>query len=661
MTGLIAAMAARASTLSTPEKWVVDWFSGGPASATGVRVDGTTAMEWGPFFAGVRNISDDIGSLPFPVYERLNEQDRRRARSHPVYDVLNVQANELMGAMQLRSTMQAHAMTWHGGAAYIESDGRGRVVGLWPLRPDRLHPETAPLSGHPGRLGVRYVYDDPVNNIRAALLPDEVLYVPGLSFNGIRGYSLIHQARETIGLGLATEKHGATFFGNGARPGGVLKHPKAVSDPARKRIKADWEQLHRGLNRSQRIAILEEGVEYEAIGIPNGDAQFLETRQFEVVEAARWLRLQPHKLQEMSSATFSNIEHQSIEYITDTLRPWCVRWEQAALMRLLTSRERATLFPEHILEALLRGDIKTRYEAYAIGRQWGFESSNTILAKENRNSIGPQGDVYFAPLNMVPLDQLAPRDSDAGRIARLGIRSTVGRTRLGEAFSPKLAAADQDLVDQEADDIDQLVDDHLDDDRGVRDVDGFTAAVEDYYDGPVRERTEAALLPIFSVFAAEVATSAAADVGHEDEVDLSRWVVAYTAAHVAYRVGSSIGQLTTVARDAEDPAAAVRARTAKWVDERAERFAHWHRTQLRNAAAREAWIEAGIRRTTWVASGGTCPYCERLDGQTVGIETPHLKAGDSLSSPDTDQELQVKRDTYHPPAHPGCDCSIVAS
>lgn len=660
MTGLIAGLAARASSLSTPEKWVVDWFAGGASSATGVSVNGTTAMEWGPFFAGVRNISDDIGSLPFPVYERLNEQDRRRARDHPLYSVLNVQANPLMGAMQLRSTLQAHAMTWHGGAAYIESDGRGRVVGLWPLRPDRLHPETASLPGHAGRLGLRYLYDDPVNNIRAALLPDEVLYVPGLSFNGIRGYSLIHQARETIGLGLATEKHGGTFFGNGARPGGVLKHPGTVTDGARERIRSDWEQLHKGLDRSQRIAILEEGVDYESIGIPNGDAQFLETRQFEVVEAARWLRLQPHKLQEMSNATFSNIEHQSIEYIVDTLRPWCVRWEQAALMRLFTPRERATLFSEHVLEALLRGDIKTRYEAYAIGRQWGWESSNTVLAKENRNSIGPQGDVYLAPLNMVPLDQFAGDAGDVGRVARLGTRSVIGRKRLGDAFAPKLQAADLELAETERDDVDQLVEDHLEDDRAEASVTRFIAAVEEYYQGTVRERTTAAWLPILSVAAAEAATSAAEDVGHDEDVDLERWVAAYVATHVGYRIASSIGQLDAAAR-ADEPAEAVRELMGGWVDERPSRFARWHKVQLINAAAREAWKEAGIRRTTWVTTGDSdCPWCSRLDGQTVGIETPYLQSGDVLSD-DDDQELQVKHDTFHPPAHPGCDCSISAA
>lgn len=640
------------STLATPEKWIVDWFKGGGASLSGVNVTTENALTWAPFFAGVRNLSEDIGSLPLPLYERL-ERGKTRATSHPLYTLLHDAPNELMGAMQLRSTMQGHALTWGGGAAYIDTNNRGQIVGLWPLRPDRLHPEVVTTSV--GRAAVRYRYEDHVNQIYAALMPEEVLYVPGFGFDGIRGYSAIALGRNSIGLGMATEMHGAAFFGNGAKPGAVLKHPKAVSDDARRRIKADWEALHRGLDKSQRIAILEEGVEFEAIGIPNNDAQFLETRKFQVSDAVRWLRIPAHKIGDLEHATFSNIEQQSLDYIIDSLRPWLVRWEQAIWLRLLTPGERRKYFAEHIIEGMLRGDIKTRYDAYAIGMNWGWESPNSILEMENRNPI-PGGDVHVLPLNMVPIDQLADIGSDAPRSARLALRSSEGRRRIGEAFAPLVEDMDRRMAKLEQAEVGQLIRKHLD--ERSRSTSAFMAAVEDLYDGLIRERALERWLPLFTTYAAEVAQSAIDDLAYDGDVDLTRWTEAYVQSHVGYHLASSVGQIATVLQDADTPAEAVAERTAKWVAERPARTARWEAVQLPSAAARETWREAGIRKMRWVATGEDCPFCRDLDGKVVGIDEPFLPAGAQTG---LEEKLEVKRNTFHPPLHPGCDCRIVTA
>lgn len=643
------------STLATPEKWVVDWFSGGAKSLAGVTVTPENALTWAPFFAGVRNLSDDIGSLPLPVYERL-DRGKRRATNHPVYELLHDAPNEIMGAMQLRSTIQGHALTWGGGAAYVESNNRGIITSLWPLRPDRLHPEV--VRTRVGRVEVRYRYVDHVNRIYAALLPEEVLYVPGFGFDGIRGYSAIELGRNSIGLGLATEMHGAAFFGNGAKPGALLKHPKAVTDDARRRIKSDWESLHRGLDKSQRIAILEEGVEYEAIGIPNDDAQFLETRKFQVDDAVRWLRIPAHKLGNLEHATYSNIEQQSLDYVIDSLRPWLVRWEQAILRTLFTGPERSRFFAEHMIEGLLRGDIKTRYEAYAIGRQWGWESSNSILEKENRNPI-PNGDLHLVPLNMVPLDQLAESGSEGPRTARLALRGSEGRRRIGEAFAPLVEDMDRRMAKLEQAEVGQLVRKHLE--PRSRSTSAFLAAVEALYDGLIRDRALERWLPLFTTYAAEVATSAASDVGHDGDVDLSRWVEAYVQSHVGYHLASSVGQIATVLDGADDPAAAVEARTAKWVEHRPGRTAKWESVQMPSAAARETWKVAGVRKMQWVTTGDDCPFCQDLDGRIVGIDEPFLPAGATASPTGLEEKLEIKRNTFHPPLHPGCDCRIVSA
>lgn len=646
--------AARASaggttSLSTPEKWIVDWFTGGQKSLAGVSVTPESAMEWAPFFAGVRNLSEDVGSLPLPLYERL-DRGKRKATSHPLYTLLHDAPNEVMGAMQFRSTLQGHAITWGGGAAYLVTNGAGVIREMWPLRPDRLHPEVVTLG--PGRIAVRWQYRDEVNGIHAALMPEEVLYIPGFSFDGVRGYSAIAVARNSIGLGLATERHGAAFFGNGAKPGGVLKHPKAVTDGARRRIKSDWESLHRGLDKSHLIAILEEGVEYESIGIPNNDAQFLETRKFQREEAATWLRIPPHKLGNLERATFSNIEQQSLDYVIDSLRPWLVKWEQAIWMRLLTTRERSRYFAEHMVEGMLRGDIKARYDAYSIGRQWGWESANSILEKENRNPIDG-GDTVLVPLNMVPLEQLTD-SPEAPRTARLALRAAEGRRRIGESFAPMVEDIDRRLAKIEKAEVSALARKHLE----TRSSSAFLALVEELYEGTIRERMADRWLPLFTTFAAEVAASAAADVGHDGEVDLSRWVERYVQSHVGYRIGSSLGQLRS-AVESEDPAEAVMERLDAWVSHRPSRTARWEATQLRSAAARETWKVAGIRRLRWATSGGNCPYCDGLDGTIVGIDEPFAQAGTKITS--GEQEIDVKRNTFHPPLHPGCDCSIVVA
>lgn len=396
-----AARAGSPSGIATPEKWVEEWFAGGAATAAGMWVSEETALHYSPFFAGVNAISTDVGKLPLLLYERLEPKGKRRAREHPLYRVLHDEPNELMPPLALRRTAQAHALTWGTGYVNVVRNGRGDVVELWPLRPDRIKPDIKRTG--PGKMAVTWLYRDEVNGIHTRLFPDEVLPIGGLGYDGIRGYSLVGYARQSIGLGLATERYGAAFFGNGSRPGGVLKHPRQLSDKGRERLKTDWENLHRGLDRAQRVAILEEGLEWQAIGIPNDDAQFLETRRFGVEEQTRWLRIQPHKIGHLEHATFTNIEHQALEYVTDTLLGWLVNWDQVINMRLLTAVEKPLFFAEHFVDGLLRGDLKTRYEAYAIGRQWGWLSADDVQEKENGNPLPDgRGETYLVPLNMIP-------------------------------------------------------------------------------------------------------------------------------------------------------------------------------------------------------------------------------------------------------------------
>lgn len=394
------------------DEWI-DLSLTGRMAAAGVRVSESTALQHVPVWACVRNISEDVASLPLHLYERL-ERGKRRAVDHALYDVLHSSANEEMDAMTVRQTLQAHLLTWGNAYAEIERDLAGRIKGLWPLRPNAVRPDRDPETKR-----LRYLIR--VGGQDVVLPRERVFHLAGLGFDGLQGYSPIAMQRNAVGLGMATEEFGSRFFSNGAVPGLVLRHPKTLGKDAYDRLRASWKEQHEGLSNAQRMTILEEGVEVEKIGLPPEDAQFLLTRKFQLAEMARMYRVPLHKVGELDRATNNNIEHQSIEYVVDCIRPNLVRWEQGIRRQLLGPRERQVLFAEHLVEGLLRGDTKARYDAYGVGRQWGWLSANDVRERENLNPV-EGGDQYMVPLNMVPADQAGA--AAQARLARMMSRNT---------------------------------------------------------------------------------------------------------------------------------------------------------------------------------------------------------------------------------------------
>lgn len=348
--------------------------------------------------ACVRVISEDLASLPLPVYKRL-ARGKERAPDHALYEVLHDQANPEMSSYAFRETLQAHVETWGNGYAFKEWNGAGQLVALWPLRPDRT--KAARIrnpDGTPGRL----VFQTMLRGQDVALLAEEVFRVHGLSFDGTTGYSPVALAREAIGIGMAAEEFAARFYSNNGMPGGVLEHPKTLSDEAFKRLRREWVEMHEGPDNAWKMAILEEGMKLHNLEVPQKDAQFLETRKFQVTEIARMWRVPPHMIGDHEKgATYASVEQQSIDYVRHTLRSRLVRWEQAMRMQLFTPAERKTYFAEFLVDGLLRGDFKSRMDGYKIGRDGGWLSPNDIRGMENQNPIeGEYGDSYLVPLNM---------------------------------------------------------------------------------------------------------------------------------------------------------------------------------------------------------------------------------------------------------------------
>ena len=377
------------TTLANPSKWLLDMY--GAATTSGISVSEQSAMQCAAVFSCVKVLSEDVASLPLVLFKKEGK-NKRRATEHSLYGLLHDRPNPAMTSFTWRETIVPHLLLWGNIYQEIVTDGAGRVTELWPLPPDKVRVKQS------GRQ-LFYWYRDGVE--RPILNP---LHIPGLGFDGLTGKSVIGLQRETVGLSLTAEQYGAAYFGNGARPGGVLETDGKMDPTIVERLKKSWNDIYQGSANGHRVAILEQGLKYHQISLPPEDSQFLETRKYQRSEIAGLFRVPPHKIGDLQFATFSNIEHQAIEYVTSAVRPLCVRLEQALNWALLNDSERKQgYYFEHVLDGLLRGDIKSRYEAYAIGKQNGFLNTNDIHAKENMDEV-EGGDEYYVPANMMPAD-----------------------------------------------------------------------------------------------------------------------------------------------------------------------------------------------------------------------------------------------------------------
>ena len=370
----------------------VSFFFGN--SGAGKPVSAETAIQLSTVYACVRVIAETIASLPFGVYKHVGKGNEK-ATDHQLYRLLHDEPNHEMTSFVWREVMLAHLLLWGNSYSQIVRNGKNGILELYPLLPDHMAVDR-------DKNGVlQYTYTTSEGKL-AVLRPTDVLHIPGLGFDGIMGYSPIALEKNAVGLGIASEEYGSKFFSNGARPSGVLTHPNTVKNP--KAIRDSWNSAYGGSSNANRVAILEEGMTFTPLSIPNNEAQFLETRKFQVDEICRIFRVPPHLVGNLEHATFSNIEHQSIDFAVHTIRPWLVRIEQAMNRALLTEKETDTYYVQYNMDGLMRGDYQSRMNGYAVARQNGWMSANDIRELENMNPISEEegGDTYFVNGNMVP-------------------------------------------------------------------------------------------------------------------------------------------------------------------------------------------------------------------------------------------------------------------
>ncbi len=383
-------------------------------TTSGKPVTERSAMQMTAVYSCVRILSEAIAGLPLHLYRYNESGGKEKAVSHPLYFILHDEPNPEMTSFAFRETLMSHLLLWGNAYAQIIRNGRGEVVALYPLMPNRMTVDRD-ANGKLYYLYSRTTEDAPTlsnQTSQIVLSPADVLHIPGLGFDGLVGYSPIAMAKNAIGMAIACEEYGAKFFANGAAPGGVLEHPGVVKDPAK--VRESWNTVYQGSSNSHRVAVLEEGMKYQPIGISPEQAQFLETRKFQINEIARIFRIPPHMVGDLEKSSFSNIEQQSLEFVKYTLDPWVVRWEQTMQRLLFATEEKGNYFIKFNVDGLLRGDYVSRMNGYATGRQNGWLSANDIRELEDMDRIAPElgGDLYLINGNMTKL-------SDAGAFAKI--------------------------------------------------------------------------------------------------------------------------------------------------------------------------------------------------------------------------------------------------
>lgn len=438
------------TTFKNPAQWLIDSLSGGPTKS-GLYVNADTALQASAVYACVRVITETLACAPFILYRRGNNGSKERSPSHPVYKILHERPNSWQTPSEFKEMMTGHCLLRGQSFAYIKTDGRGEgggaggITDLIPLHPDRVTVEVS--EGVDGPSG--YIYQKPLGGTEK-FRPNEIFHLRGLSTDGIQGLSLISLGRENIGLSLAGEEHAARIFSNGASLRGILQTDGAVKEAALERLKKQFNETYSGLRNANKVAILEGGLKWQQIGMTSKDAEFLELRKFQISDIARIFRVPPHLIGDLDKATFSNIEQQSLEFITYSMMPWFTRWEEACNRDLLTGEQRRTFFTEVLVDNLVRGDIKSRYEAYAVARQNGWMSVNDIREKENLNYVGDEGDVLLAPLNMVPLDQFGKEQPQPEATPAAPPAAPTSPRRNLETIRPLLLDAARRIVSKES-------------------------------------------------------------------------------------------------------------------------------------------------------------------------------------------------------------------
>ena len=632
------------------------WYNaiGGPTKS-GTRVNEETALKYLTVFACVSLISGDIARLPLILYQRSADGSKKRVIDHPLSDILHNAPNPSTTSFNFRESEQLKLLTWGNSYSEIKRGDGGQVLALVQI------PKPGGVKRKKYARGLFYEWVDPEKGIIKKPKKD-ISHIPGFGFNGIEGMSMISLARETIGLGLATEDFGSLYFGQGTHPAGIYEMDGYLGDNKSDFMKTLREGVA-GLGKSHSIMVAEGGAKYKPLTIPLNDAQFLETRKFQKSEIAAMYHVPLHKLGIHDSNTNNNnLEQENSGYVDSCLMHWIVRWEQNIALQLLTLEERRQgFFVEFLVDALLRGDSQARAEYYNKIFQVGGIKPNEIRAKENMNPIDG-GDESFVMLNMIPLgmagdiakennSQPAKEDKSLRAIEYRAKNSIILRDRIAKQYYPLFQRAAQDIVNKEG----LAVKAQVNKQRKSRENRDMQTWLDDFY-RKLPAEIKSKIGPVIRSFSEAIQAAAADEMGTDIGIteDLERFIDDYTKRYAERHTESSLGQLTALL---EQDLTALEERVDEWEEKRADKIASNETVRASNAIYQTVAFGVGLS-TVWRIRGKTCPYCKSLRGKRVVSGQSFVKDGDEIDPEGGTGPMKIRGLKMHPPLHQGCDCYL---
>lgn len=649
------------------QQWLQDWLRGkdyGINSYAGVKISSESAIRNSAVFACGKLLSETIASLPLFTYKRL-PNGKEKATDHSLYNILHLQPNELMTSFIFREMMMWHLLFWGNSYSNIIMNNGGDVIALWPLLPWRMDPKWKN-----GKIVYKYRLPDNTETI----IPNEyVLHIPGMSFDGLVGKSVLSCAREAVGLSMALEEFGARFFGQGAQFGGIISHPKVLGEKAEANLRAALKEKYQGIANAHRILILEEAMEYKQNTIPPNDAQFLESRKFETAEIARFFNVPLHLIHDLERATFDNIEEMGIGFVVYSLRPWLIRIEQSETIKLLTTEEKKIYFIEHLIDGLLRGKIQARYEAYAIGKQWGWLSSDDIRALENQNPLPDgQGKIYWMPLNMIdasqagnPLPQMELQESSLNEVEKnkleiRAVRSATLKSRIANNYRGLFEETATRIIKFERTNVLKAAKSIFK--KRSASILNFNDFLNEFYQDKYDEINKRSKPPI-NTYGKVISSAISEEISSEiDSIKLDKFMDEYTEAFNRRYIGTSKSRLTDTVQNAIDknldPYKAVEDKFNQWEQTRPQTISIKETIKIAGAVSLFTYSMAGIQRVIWINTGSkSCPFCESLNGKVMGIEQPFMLKSDLMEA-EGKESLTFSSNIFHPPLHGGCVCQL---
>lgn len=629
----------------------------------------TQALNLSGIWCAINLLSGNIASLPMQLFERVEYKGtpgKIPATKHPLYQVLKYRPNPFMTAYSYKQAIVAN----------LELDG---VAYIFVHRPSYSEYELYPLvSSNTSkiRIGDKTVYRTTLNDKQFEIDEWQVMQIMGLTFDGRNPVNPILKRRRSLALASAAEEQATNFYKHGTQFGGIITLSGNPKDEELKRFRKNWNETYEGISNLNKTGILYGGAQFKELKFTAEEMQMLDTRKFSVTEIARWFNVPPHKLKDLERSTNNNIEHQSIEYVQDSITPRITNIEEAHEWYLLAPSEREKYLIDFNVNGMLRGDIKSRMEAYQLQRQNGALNANEWRMRENMNPINHEsGDMYLVPLNMSPMDKLgslydeknsSSNNSSGQRHERAEItlaqriQLAHGRRIITNSYKPLIKGTITSFLKTEIPEIRKLAEKLLT--LATPDTLGFKKQIGEFYEGRA-DAVNDEISRLFSAYEAALLPQALEEVGSKSEIDISRFRLNYTENFVKRWIGVNPNAINkvidTAIENQENIYEALDSQLTNWETNIPANYERNESVKMEGAFSRAVWIAATIANVTWATMGKKpCPYCSQLNGRQIPIIGEFMASGESLES-EEHGPLQVSNNIRHPGLHDGCECQLL--